>query len=93
MFRVALMPPKASDEAVAIMRAAFVEMWKNPQFLADYSKVIKTEPILVTGAEGQEVLTGLGTVPNEIKEFLVKYTERLDQQVAARPTGRASGFG
>jgi hypothetical protein len=77
MFRVAMMPPKSSGEAVAIMRTAFVEMWKSPQFLADYSKVIKTEPILVTGAEGQEVLSGLATVSNEIKEFLVKYTDSL----------------
>ena len=77
MFRVAMMPPKSSGEAVAIMRAAFAEMWKNPQFLADYSKVIKTEPILVTGAEGQEVLNGLATVSNEIKEFLVKYTNNM----------------
>ena len=77
MFRVAMMPPKSSGEAVAIMRTAFVEMWKNPQFLADYSKVIKTEPVLVTGAEGQEVLSGLAKVPNEIKEFLVKYTDSM----------------
>src|SRR6185436_12004173 len=33
MFRVAMMPPKSSGEAVAIMRSAFVEMWKSPQFL------------------------------------------------------------
>src|SRR6478609_4407949 len=77
MFRVALMPPKTSEEAVAIMRAAFVAMWKSPQFLADYSKVIKTEPILVTGAEGQEVLNGLAAVRNEIKEFLVDYTNKM----------------
>ncbi len=77
MFRVTMMPPKSSGEAVAIMRNAFVEMWKNPQFLADYSKVIKTEPILVTGAEGQEVLSGLANVSNEIKEFLVKYTDSM----------------
>jgi hypothetical protein len=77
MFRVAMMPPKSSGEAVVTMRAAFAEMWKSPQFLADYSKVIKTEPILVTGAEGQEVLTGLGTVSTEIKEFLVKYTNNM----------------
>jgi hypothetical protein len=77
MFRVTMMPPKSSGEAVAIMRKAFVDMWKNPQFLADYSKVIKTEPILVTGAEGQEVLSGLANVSNEIKEFLVKYTDSM----------------
>ena len=77
MFRVTMMPPKSSGEAVSIMRAAFAEMWKSPQFLADYSKVIKTEPILVTGAEGQEVLNGLATVSNEMKEFLVKYTANM----------------
>ena len=77
MFRVAMMPPKSSGEAVATMREAFAKMWKSPQFLADYSKVIKTEPILVTGAEGQEVLNGLATVPDDIKEFLVKYTDSL----------------
>ena len=77
MFRVTMMPPKSSGEAVAIMRTAFVGMWKDPQFLADYSKVIKTEPILVTGAEGQEVLNGLATLPNEIKDFLVSYSNNL----------------
>jgi hypothetical protein len=59
------------------MRNAFAEMWKNPAFLADYSKVIKTEPILVSGTEGQEVLNGLGAVRNEIKEFLVTYTNNM----------------
>ncbi len=77
MFRVAMMPPKASGEAVETMRAAFVAMWKNPQFLADYSKVIKTDPILVTGAEGQSVLNGLAAVPDEIKEFLAKYSSGM----------------
>jgi hypothetical protein len=77
MFRVAMMPPKSSGEAVSIMRAAFAEMWKSPQFLADYSKVIKTEPILVTGAEGQEVLNGLASVSDDMKDFLVKYTANM----------------
>ena len=77
MFRVAMMPPKAIREAVAIMRAAFVEMWKDPQFLADYSKVIKTEPILVSGADGQEIVADLGRVKPEIKAFLTDYTTKL----------------
>src|SRR5882672_7112638 len=68
MFRVALLPPKASDEATAAMRAGFIDLWKDQKFMADYSKVIKTEPILVTGNEGQAVLTGLGTIRDEMKE-------------------------
>jgi tripartite-type tricarboxylate transporter receptor subunit TctC len=77
MFRVAMLPPKTSGEPVTVMRTAFVELWKNPQFLADYSKVIKTEPILVSGGEGQEVLAELGRVRGEIKDFLVDYTVRI----------------
>jgi hypothetical protein len=73
MFRVALMPPKTTDEAVAAMRAAFIEMWKDPQFLADYSRVIHTEPVMVTAQEGQDILAGLGKVHGAIKDFLVKY--------------------
>jgi tripartite-type tricarboxylate transporter receptor subunit TctC len=70
MFRVAVTPPKAPPEAIAVLRTAFTEMWKSPQFLADYSRIIKTEPILVTGAEGQEVLAALGSVPEKYKEYL-----------------------
>jgi hypothetical protein len=77
MFRVALAPPKASDEALVILQSAFTEMWRNPQFLADYSKVIKTEPILVTGADGQAVLAELGTVRDDIKDYLANYANRI----------------
>jgi len=77
MFRVVLLPPKASDEATAVMRAGFIDLWKDQKFLADYSKVIKTEPILVTGNEGQAVLTGLGHIRDDMKEFIVSYTNSL----------------
>ena len=77
MFRVALLPPKASDEAVAVMRTAFAGLWNDRQFLADYSKIIKTEPILVPGSEGQAILARLGSVRREVKEFLVDYIGKL----------------
>jgi hypothetical protein len=77
MFRIAMMPPKASDAAVAAMRSAFSELWTDRQFLADYSKVIKAEPILVSGGEAQEILAELGKVPRPIKDFIVDYSERM----------------
>jgi tripartite-type tricarboxylate transporter receptor subunit TctC len=77
MFRTAVLPPNASSEAVAALRAAFAEMWKSPEFLSDYSKVIKTEPILVSGQEGQQILAALGKVPQSIKDFLVQYAARM----------------
>jgi len=77
MFRVVLLPPKASEEATAALRAGFVNLWEDQKFLADYSKVIKTEPILVKGNEGQAVLTGLGAIRDDMKEFIVNYTNSL----------------
>jgi tripartite-type tricarboxylate transporter receptor subunit TctC len=77
MFRVALMPPKTPDDIVAIMRAASIAMWKNQEFLADYAKVIKTEPVLVTAEEGQAVLAGLGNIPGDVKDYLRKYVSDM----------------
>jgi tripartite-type tricarboxylate transporter receptor subunit TctC len=77
MFRVAVTPPKAPAEAVSILRSAFAEMWKNPQFLADYSRIIKTEPILVSGDEGQAVLAALGSVPQQHKDYLTAFVGRM----------------
>lgn len=77
MFRTALMPPKTPDEAVAIMRAAFVEMWKDHNFIRDYAKVLKTDPILVSGEEAQASIVALAKVKPEIKAFLVDYSNKL----------------
>jgi tripartite-type tricarboxylate transporter receptor subunit TctC len=77
MFRVAVMPPKTPDDAATVMRAAFTEMWKDPKFLADYSRVVNTEPVLVTAQEGEQILAGLASVPSDVKEFLVKYIANM----------------
>jgi hypothetical protein len=42
MFRTALMPPKSPAEAVAVMRSAFIELWRDADFIRDYSNVVKT---------------------------------------------------
>ena len=77
MFRTALMPPKTDADAVAVMRAAFNELWKDPKFLADYARVIAVEPIMIPGKEGQEILAEIGKVPREVKDFLLDYTNRV----------------
>jgi len=71
------MPPKTPDDAATTMRSAFTEMWKDPKFLADYSRVVNTEPVLVTAQEGQGILSGLASVPSDVKEFLVKYIANM----------------
>src|SRR5262245_53164798 len=77
MFRTALMPPKAPSEAVAVMRTAFVEMWKDRAFIRDYANIVKTEPILLTGEEAQDIVAALSQVRPEIKAFLLDYSHRL----------------
>ena len=52
-------------------------MWKDPQFIRDYLHITKSQPILVTGADAQEILPDLGEVKPEIKAFLVDYVNKL----------------
>ncbi len=77
MFRTALMPPKTTGEAVAVMRSAFVDLWKDPAFIRDYSNIVKTEPLLLSGEEAQDIVAALGKVKPEIKAFLIDYSNRL----------------
>jgi tripartite-type tricarboxylate transporter receptor subunit TctC len=77
MFRTALMPPKTPSDALALMRAAFVDLWKNPEFIRDYSNVIKTKPIFVSGEQAQDIVAALSRVKPEIKAFLLDYSNRL----------------
>jgi hypothetical protein len=77
MFRMALLPPKTPADITATLRKAFNEMWTDRAFLADYTRVMQTQPVLVTGDEGQKILADIGAVPKPIKDFLLDYSNRL----------------
>ena len=62
-------------------------MWKDPKFLADYSKVIKTEPILVSGSDGQEILSGVAKVRPEVTDIPGEIRREPDPSMSA--AGRA----
>jgi hypothetical protein len=80
MFRVAALPPKSPSEIVTVMRSAFDELWQDQTFLADYARVIATQPIMISGREGQEILADLGKVPRPVKDFLINYTNRITEK-------------
>jgi hypothetical protein len=80
MFRVAVLPPKAAGEAVTVMRTAFDDLWKDQDFLNDYSRVLATRPIMVSGSDGQQILVDLGKAPRKIKDFLIDYTTRITEK-------------
>ena len=77
MFRTAMMPPKTPNEAVAVMRAAFVSLWKDAAFIRDYANIVKTDPILVSGEDAQDIVAALAKVKPEIKAYLLDYSNRL----------------
>jgi hypothetical protein len=77
MFRTFFMPPKVPQEAVNTMRTALVELWKNPQFISDYAKAVKSDPVLVKGEDGAEIMARLGKVRPELKTFLKDYGDDL----------------
>jgi hypothetical protein len=60
-----------------VMRTGFVELWKDPDFIRDYSNIVKTKPILLSGQEAQEIVAALGQVTPEIKAFLLDYSNKL----------------
>ena len=77
MFRTAVMPPKAPEEAVAVMRSAFIALWQDAAFIRDYSNIVKTDPVLVTGDEGQAIFAELGNIKPEIRAFIADYSNKL----------------
>jgi len=77
MFRTALLPPRTPAEVTEVMRAAFVSLGHDKDFLRDYANAVKTSPLLVPGAEAQQIVSALGSVKPEIKAFVVDYTAKL----------------
>ena len=77
MFRTFFMPPKANKEAVAIMRAAIESLWKDQTFIKDYAKAVRSDPVLVSGADGEAIMKGLANVRPDIRTFLKDYGNNL----------------
>ena len=77
MFRTALLPPNSPAEITGVMRSAFVTLAQDKDFIRDYSTAVKTDPLLVPGADAQEIITALGKVKPEVKAFVIDYTNKL----------------
>lgn len=77
MFRTALLPPKAPAEVTETMRAAFASLGQDKDFIRDYANAVKTAPLLVPGAEAQDIVAALGSVKPKVKAFVVDYTAKL----------------
>jgi len=76
-FRIAMMPPKASPEALKILRKAFDDLWQDKAFLSAYAKTVHTDPTPVTGPHAQDILTKATSVRQEVRDFLANYTDNI----------------
>ncbi|MGE3712368.1 MAG: hypothetical protein AB7G35_22205 [Hyphomicrobiaceae bacterium] len=77
MFRTAFLPPKSPEAAVKELRKAFVEMWKDEGFISDYTKTVKSRPVLVTGDDGEAMLKALASVDPQVKSTIGDYVKRI----------------
>ncbi len=77
MFRTTFTPPGTPPEAIKELRAGFVSLWKDKAFLSDYSKAVKTTPVMVTGEDGEKIIAQLKTVKPEMKQFIADYLKKL----------------
>ncbi len=69
--RTVMMPPGASAEAVKELRAAFSSLLKDSDFVAEYVKIIKMEPILFSGEDAEKSLAkAINNVPAAVKAVL-----------------------
>ncbi len=75
MYRTVFMPPNAPAAAVEEMRGAFEKLGKDPEFIAQYEKVVLTKPHFVIGAEGERVVEELTKIQPSFVSFLRKYIE------------------
>ena len=54
-----------------------IDLWKDRDFIRNYSNIVKTTPILVKGEEAQEIVAALASVKPEVKAFLLDYANKL----------------
>lgn len=77
MNRIIVFPPKTDDQQVAVMRAAFVNLVHDKDFISDYEGVVKSKPAFLDGDSGQKIIANLVTVSPEVKSFLKSYVAKV----------------
>lgn len=69
--RMVMMPPGASNEAVAQMRKGFMALLNDAEFLAEHQKIIKAAPILFSGELAEKALAkAINNVDPAVKRVL-----------------------
>jgi hypothetical protein len=75
MYRTVFMPPGAAPEGVKEMREAFEKLAQDPEFIAQYERIVKTKPRVLVGAKGEEIIGELGRISPAQLAFMRSYVE------------------
>lgn len=77
MIRTVFMPPSAPQAAVDEMRSAFEKLSRDPEFIAQWEKVVLVKPRFIMGAEGERIISDLANVQPSMVNFLRKYIAEM----------------
>ena len=75
MQRVVMMTPGTAPEIVATLRQAFAAMIKDPEYVAEFRKMTRSDPEYKVGISGEKIVQKLQDTPADVKAFIKKYTE------------------
>jgi tripartite-type tricarboxylate transporter receptor subunit TctC len=73
LLRTVFMPPGSPQEAADALTQGFDSVVKDPDFLAEYMKVIKAPPRMITGNAGRKVIANLSSVDPKLVGFFKQY--------------------
>ena len=73
MYRTVFMPPTAPQAAVDEMRVAFEKLGRDQEFVAQYKKVVLTEPRFIIGHQGERVIAELTNISPAMSTFFREY--------------------
>ena len=73
LLRTVFMPPGSPPEAAAALAKGFTDVVDDPEFLAEYKKVIKAPPNMITGDAGRQVIANLSAVDPKLLAFFKQY--------------------
>jgi len=77
MIRTIFMPPNAPQAAVEEMRTAFDKLSRDPEFIAQWTKVVLVKPHFIMGGEGERIISDLAHVQPSMANFLRKYIAEM----------------
>jgi len=73
LYRTVFMPPGAPSQAVAELREGMQSLSRDPEFIAEYEKVVKFKPRVISSSQGERIINELSATKPETADFIRKF--------------------